>query len=108
MESLAANDKFVPNKCLAIPANQWMVFIFKPHGEAYLEVYPRGLGNGRGGSHDPEPLCFVAQIVDISSDDFLILNQTYKWEQKKTMSVAFVPWDSIGAIRVVSIGGKTA
>jgi hypothetical protein len=49
----------------------------KPHGPAYLEAYTTGSGFGHDRLYHPEPVCFIAQIVDLSDDDFLVLHQAY-------------------------------
>ncbi len=74
----------------------------EPHGSAYLEVYPQGLALGADRGHHPEPLCFIAQIVDVSDDDCLILHQAFSWVRIITGSVCYLPWGRIGSIRFVT------
>jgi hypothetical protein len=73
-----------------------------PYGPAYLEVYTTGMGFGHDPMHHPEPVCFIAQVVDLSDVDFLVLHHAYTWADKTTQGVTYLPWERISAIRIVS------
>lgn len=78
--------------------------LHQPHGPAYLEVYTTGSGFGHDRMHHPEPVCFIAQVVNLSDEDFLVLHQAYTWCEKATRGVAYIPWERVSEIRFLSEG----
>ena len=74
------------------------------NSKAYLKVYPRGLEINTDALDRCGSPCFIAQIVDLSDDDFLILYRTkYDFGPDKIYiesdSIYYLPWDKIGTIR---------